>query len=106
MNISGFLRHAGVSATLRHITSYSYDEYDEATPSYAESTVYVLLQPSSADERRQLEGGVLQTADAKAYLAGGTAVAEGDVLVVGSETWEVQSVEQWEQYVVARLTKR
>lgn len=106
MNISGFLRHAGVSATLRHITSCSYDEYDEAAPTYAESTVHILLQPPSADERRQLTGGVLQRACAKAYIAGGTAVAEGDVLVVGSEAWEVHSVEQWEQYTVAVLTRR
>ncbi len=106
-SISNLLTHIGTTATHKHITSTTYDEdYDEATYTYSSSTTHVLLQPLSAEDKVQLTGGRIDKAQAKAYLPAGTAVSDGDQLVVGSDTWAVLSVETRNEYVKAILTKR
>jgi len=101
VNISAFLRHVGTSATLKHITSTSYDDdYDEATYTYTESTVHIILQPLSAEDKKQLTGGVLDKATAKAYLAPNVQVAEGDLLTAGGIRWQVVHVaEKRDEYI-------
>ncbi|MHC1602061.1 MAG: metallophosphoesterase family protein [Methermicoccaceae archaeon] len=110
VSISPFLRHVGVNAYLKHITSKSYDDdYDEATPSYSQSSVYALLQPLSAEDKKQLTGGAIDKATIKAYLPPNTAVGRDDLLTVGTdsyETWRVEKVlASRDEYVAVALSQ-
>ena len=90
VSLANFIIHTGSSATLKHIASTSYDEdYSEGTPTYAESDIYILLQPLTSEDKKQLTGGVLDKARLKAYVSPAITIGGSDLIVVDTTTWTV-----------------